>query len=188
MRWSALVLALVVVRALIEGKGVRSGGGTPVTAVHPQVPAHQAATIDQMLGAAYKLSDWLNFYWNFYVVFVGLVLGWIFSARNPWQTTQQIVVTAFYVGFTAVSLAALCRTYCALDKTALQLRAAWGEDSFKDALLAKFTQPVWPITLVMHVIADAAVIYCIWKFVPLKTAASGLMRNPDLLSLVYGLV
>ncbi len=32
---------------------------------------------NDVLGAAYQLNGWLNFYWNFYVVFSGVVIGWV---------------------------------------------------------------------------------------------------------------
>jgi hypothetical protein len=132
----------------------------------PQGSSHIAASIDQMLNAAYKLSEWLNFYWNFYVVFVGVVLGWIFSAKNPWQPNQKYVVSAFFIGFAAFSIVALARTYYALYKTTLSLRNRWGHDLFKDAILANFSPRLWPAEIAMHVIADATVIYCIWTFKP----------------------
>jgi hypothetical protein len=133
----------------------------------PEVSGHEAGTIDQMLNAAYKLNDWLNFYWNFYVVFVGVVFGWIFSAKAPgWQFIQQFVVTAFFVGFAAVSIGALARTYRALNQTSMSLKEKWGHDPFKDAVLSKLSQRLWRVEIVMHLIADATVIYCIWTFKP----------------------
>ena len=122
-----------------------------------------------MLNAAYKLNDWINFYWNFYVVFVGVVFGWIFSAKYPWQFKQQFVVTIFFIGFAAVSIGALARTCSALNQTSMSLKEKWGHDSFKDAVLSKLSQRFWPVEIVMHLIADATVIYCIWTFKPVAT-------------------
>jgi hypothetical protein len=135
----------------------------------PEITSPPPATIDQLLNAAYKLNDWLNFYWNFYVVFVGVVFGWIFSAKSPWQFTQQFVVATFFIGFAAVSIGALARTYCALNRTSTSLREKWGHDPFKDALLSKLSQRLWRVGIVIHLIADATVIYCIWTFKPAVT-------------------
>jgi len=70
----------------------------------PQRSSQETANIDQALTAAYKLNDWLNFYWNFYVVFVGVVFGWLFSSSNVLETLQKVVITLFFAGFAGVSL------------------------------------------------------------------------------------
>ena len=41
---------------------------------------------------------WLNFYWNFYVAFTGVVIGCVFSSKG-WPTSQRIVVSILYLGF-----------------------------------------------------------------------------------------
>lgn len=129
----------------------------------------QPVSIDQMLNAAYKLNDWLNFYWNFYVGFVGVVFGWIFSAKSPWQLEQQLIVTAFFIGFVAISISALVPTYFALNQTILALRGRWGGDAMKDALLSRLAKPFWCVAIVMHLVADGAVLYSIWTFRPVVT-------------------
>src|SRR4029453_15934071 len=70
--------------------------------------------LPEVLNAAYKLNDWLNFYWNFYVAFTGVVIGWVFSSKG-WPTAQKAIVTAFYLGFVGVSIHALWKTYESLN-------------------------------------------------------------------------
>jgi hypothetical protein len=38
--------------------------------------------LNTVLSAACKLNDWLNFYWNFYVAFAGVVIGWVFNSTG----------------------------------------------------------------------------------------------------------
>jgi hypothetical protein len=144
-----------------------------------QGDAQQPASIDQMLNAAYKLNDWLNFYWNFYVVFVGVVFGWIFSAQHPWQFIQKLVISVFFIGFAAVSIVALFRTYDALDKTARSLGERWGHDPFKDAILAKVSQRRWRVEILMHLVADVTVVCCIWIFTPQTEKGVGANNPPN---------
>jgi hypothetical protein len=77
--------------------------------------------LKDILEAAYKLNDWLNFYWNFYVAFTGVVIGWAFSSKG-WSSAQRVFVTLFYLGFVAVSLHALAGTYQALYAVTVRLR------------------------------------------------------------------
>lgn len=131
--------------------------------IQPSVYVPPSATVDHMLAAGYKLLDWLNFYWNFYVVFMGVIIGWLFNAKEGWISAQQVAVTVLIVGFAAVSLNALWRTYLALNATTSELRTRWGtDDSFKRAILARLSQKGWQLAIGLHTLLDATVIYFVW--------------------------
>ncbi len=124
-------------------------------------------TPDQILNAAYKLTDWLNFFWNFYVAFTAAILGWVFSAKNPWPRAQKIVVTILFTAFVAVSLGALCRTYLALGPTTEALRSTWGTcTEFQRAIVDRLSNRLWIPQIGAHLLADCLVVYCIWTKTP----------------------
>jgi hypothetical protein len=51
-------------------------------------------SLSEVLNAAYKFQEWLNFYWNFYVAFTGAVIGWVFASKG-WSRSQRWAVTLF---------------------------------------------------------------------------------------------
>ena len=120
--------------------------------------------LPDVLNAAYKLNDWLNFYWNFYVAFTGVVIGWVFGSKG-WSTAQRAIVTLFYLGFVAVSVDALWRTYESLSAAVTrfqQLVAA--DDPVAKALVAQLGHSDRLIGIALHLLGDALVVFCIWHF------------------------
>src|SRR5688500_17869597 len=118
-------------------------------------------TPDQILNAAYKLTDWLNFFWNFYVAFTAGILGWVFSAKNRWPRAQKIVVTLLFTGFVIVSIGALCRTYTALGPTIDIHKTTWGTGTeFQQAFADRLANRLWVPHIILHLLADGLVVYC----------------------------
>jgi hypothetical protein len=123
-----------------------------------------ALSPQDILGAAYRLNDWLNFYWNFYVAFTGVVIGWVFNSKG-WSTAQRVVVTLFYLGFVAVSLDALAGTYEALNAVAARLQEMLPQDDMlPKALMAKIGAKNKLLGLGLHLLGDGLVLVCIWRF------------------------
>ena len=120
--------------------------------------------LKDVLGAAYKLNDWLNFYWNFYVVFTGVVIGWVFNSKG-WSTAQRVVVTLFYLGFVGVSLGALYSTYISLGAATTRLTQLLPtSDILAQALISQLEKSNLKLGLALHILGDALVIGCIWRF------------------------
>ena len=123
-----------------------------------------ALSLQDILGAAYRLNDWLNFYWNFYVAFTGVVIGWVFNSKG-WSTAQRVFVTLFYLGFIAVSVHALAGTYDALYAVAVRLRELLPQDDMlTKALIAKIGAKNKVVGLGLHLVGDGLVLVCIWRF------------------------
>ena len=120
-------------------------------------------TVDQMLSAGYKLIDWGNFYWNFYVIITGVILGWLFTAKEPWSLAQKSAVSVLFLGFAVVSLYSLWRTFRALNATTSELRVRWETDEpFKQAIVARLSPKGWQVAVCLHALADMVVVYFIW--------------------------
>jgi len=123
-----------------------------------------ALDLKDVLGIAYKLNDWLNFYWNFYVVFSGVVIGWVFNSKG-WPTAQRVIVTIFYSGFVIVSLGALIKTYVSLQAAADKLNTLLGtNEDLTSALVRQFRNDQWQTQIALHLLGDALVLSCIWLF------------------------
>ena len=119
--------------------------------------------LKQTLDAAYKLNDWLNFYWNFYIVFTGVVIGWVFNSKG-WPRSQRVVVSAFYVGFVIVSLGALYKTYQTLNAAVAKLAGTLSKSNvLNEALIAQLDNGNWAIQLELHLLGDVLVLWCIWN-------------------------
>ena len=130
-------------------------------------------TTDDVLGAAYKLNDWLNFYWNFYVVFTGVVIGWVLNSKD-WSDLQRMIVSVCFLGFVGVSLDAIWGTYQALGAATRQLRELVPADDIFAATLASHLGRAHPtIGLALHVIGDLLVLLCIWMFTDGSRATEG---------------
>ena len=120
--------------------------------------------VKDVLNAAYKLNDWLNFYWNFYVVFSGVVIGWVFNSKG-WADSQRIIVSLFYLSFVAVSLGALYKTYSSLNASAARLKEMLaGSDTLGQALIRQLDNDNWALQLGFHLLGDVLVVACIWIF------------------------
>jgi hypothetical protein len=136
-----------------------------------------AGNVGDVLGAAYKLTDWLNFYWNFSVIFAAAILGWVFSAKNPWGTAQKVVITAMYGLFVIINIDIMIRTYIAIQSAVEWLESNWMiADGFKPALLNKLAHPYWGAHIAGHLLADILVFYCLWTKTP-KEAPSALSEH-----------
>jgi hypothetical protein len=133
--------------------------------------------LPEVLNAAYKLNDWLNFYWNFYVVFTGVVIGWVFSSKG-WSAPQRWAVTLFYLGFVGVSLHALWGTYHSLNAAVMRLQQLVSTaDPLLPVLVAQLGHSDWPVGIGLHVLGDALVVLCIWRFTTRPPEQVGSMRN-----------
>ena len=115
--------------------------------------------LPDVLNAAYKFQDWLNFYWNFYVAFTGVVIGWVFSSKG-WSTSQRWTVTLFYLGFVGVSLQALWKTYHSLNAVVLRLHQLVPPtaEPLEPVLVARLSHPEWYLGIALHLLGDALVI------------------------------
>ena len=83
-----------------------------------------ASEVPSVLNIVFKLTDYLNQLWSLFMVFSTIVVGWRFSAKEPWLRRQKIIVTVLYCCFLFVNLMVLVKTYAWLDKALADLRAA----------------------------------------------------------------
>lgn len=114
--------------------------------------------------AAFKLHDLTNFYWNFYVVIVFAVVGWVVSRNDAWSREKRASVAVMFIASVGFSLVALVRTYIALDVVVAGLEGTATQMSTvtQQALARRLDMGPWSVGVTVHVIADIIVLYFVW--------------------------
>ena len=64
-----------------------------------------------MINIALRISEQIDFLWNFYVTACAILLGWIFSSRIKWDQDRQRTVIILFIMFAAVNLSAIYNEY-----------------------------------------------------------------------------
>lgn len=134
--------------------------------------------MDEILAIGFKFAEWINFYWNFYVVFVLAIAGWLFSKEIRFTTTQKIVISYFLISFIVVSLLALGKTYESADSI-VQI----GKEEIKKTEPANRTPKEkaqflaferldysgWGWMLAAHITTDVVILTLIWVDPKMRT-------------------
>ncbi|MEY8214903.1 MAG: hypothetical protein RPR97_10550 [Colwellia sp.] len=68
-------------------------------------------TESEMINIALRISEQIDFLWNFYVTACAILLGWIFSSRIKWDYDRQRTVIILFILFAAVNLSAIYNEY-----------------------------------------------------------------------------
>lgn len=120
--------------------------------------------IDQLFNLAYKLKDWINFYWRFYVVFIAIALGWVLGSNTKWTFDEKMVVTIVFIGFASFSITALSKTYKASQDIIGLLSERISDEKFKKSVLYLLDSKHWKKEILIHIIGDLILIRSIWFF------------------------
>lgn len=112
--------------------------------------------------------DKTSFFWNFYVVGIIAIVGWLFSLSQRLDVRLKIVVSVGFLFFIGMNLLALTSTYQFLSAIAEEMKAAIGEAKLREdglKMLIKdlsFDSRVW-FAWGIHAVMDTAILYCIWS-------------------------
>jgi Na+/glutamate symporter len=124
--------------------------------------------ISQVIEIIGGLESRINSYWNFYVVVVLAIIGWLMSSRVPFTSSQGIVLTiAVGLFFTAnfLILRASTKRVVAFED---ELNCLSANHDFQSIELKKeLSRPTLRRRLsasyLLHAIVDISVIYAIWS-------------------------
>ena len=132
-----------------------------------------------MLDIALKLHGEVIDFWKFYLTYAVILLGWVFSRKEPWPWAQRLAIAIAFVGFVVFNLVGLVKSYRALGVVVSQIEilakarnttdaalAAMAKTwNMTDATLAAVVQRLdmgpWPLGIAFHIIVDAMVLYFI---------------------------
>ena len=76
----------------------------------------------QLIDIVFKLSDLINFNWNFYVVVCAIILGWLFTSDIQWDMIKRIGSSIGFIVFTIINGRALNKAYVLLNTTLEELK------------------------------------------------------------------
>ena len=116
----------------------------------------------------FKLLNGVGFYWNFYVVGVLAIIGWILSADSPPATEIRAVVTGGFVFFIAYNLFALRWRYEWLDLITSELKQRVSPCIFKEQALCDRVEKLSfgfsnHYALGIHAMVDVALVCLVWS-------------------------
>lgn len=119
-----------------------------------------------MLELAFKAHGQIIDFWKFFVPSALVLVGWIFTRKDPWPWTQRLAVATAYVGFVVFSLYGLVESYGMLETLVAELRASKGMPGLTDkafgAVISRLDMGQgWKIGIAFHITVDFIVLYFI---------------------------
>ena len=123
-------------------------------------------TIKDAIDLLFASRERIDFYWNFYVVVVVAVVGWIVTRKDPLSPPAKVLVTVAYVVAAATNLAGLYAAYTvaeALRTDILRMtvdsplgatRAILAEHSYLSQRIGAF---------VVHAVVGVTILVVIWR-------------------------
>ena len=132
-----------------------------------EAPTLKTIEFKDILSIAFKLTDYLNFQWNFYVVFNLAIIGWLFSSsQDPWSWQKKLIVSAFYLFFVLISIVLIRSTFWSLLAAVDELALASNEVEFRSEKwsgLLRISKPFnKELAITFHITADLIVLLAIW--------------------------
>jgi hypothetical protein len=115
-----------------------------------------------------KLEGRVNTYWNFYIVAAIATVGWLMSSRAPFSHNQSVALSValalFFMGNFLVMRAATKRLV-ALEHELNALAAAsdFETQSLKSELSVCSLPLRLPVSYVLHVTVDIAILFAVWS-------------------------
>ena len=123
--------------------------------------------ISDLLDLFQAAVDLVNFYWNFYVIGIVAVLGWLFSLKRNLTPRQRIILTGVYVGFIVLNLLALMNSYRFMEAARLdalgEIPAGTLPHLSRMLTSISFANQQW-MGWIIHIVVDSMVIAAIWLF------------------------
>lgn len=116
----------------------------------------------------FKMVDYINLYWNFYVLFSAILVGWLFTSQEPWGIRKKIFATLFYLIALVMNLCPLITVYIYFERSLSELREEaklleTHTEEFRKILEKASAVGGWGLAATVHLIVDPIIIYCIWS-------------------------
>src|SRR5687768_3235473 len=123
-------------------------------------------TIKDAVDLLFAARERIDFYWNFYVVIVIAVVGWIVTRDKPLSSPAKLLVTVAFVVAAVTSLAGLNATFTLAEalRTDVLRMTAGSPLSDTRAVLAQhsyLTQRT--VAYLVHALIGASILFVIWR-------------------------
>ena len=122
-------------------------------------------SIKDAIDLLFAARERIDFYWNFYVVVVIAVVGWIVTRKEPLTRSTRILITVAFVIVAATNLVGLYGSYSFAEALRGDLLRMTAGSSFTDTRLllsqhSYSTQRLW--AFVVHAAVGATLLLVIW--------------------------
>jgi fucose 4-O-acetylase-like acetyltransferase len=110
-------------------------------------------------------TDKIEFYWNFYVVMLIALIGWLVSTKRPLSTSLKLLITVGYLVFVSMNILALYGSYTfaeALRLDLLEMEGAKTVANTHDVLRTHSFLRQRTATFWIHLIVGLAVLSVVW--------------------------
>jgi hypothetical protein len=123
--------------------------------------------LKDILNVVFKMTDYLNFQWNFYVIINIAVIGWIFSSpMDTWGWQKKFICSIAYLLSVLMSIMVLSRTYRLLFDVLEELSCCAKEIQFRSDNFRTAFKEVRPVSkklsMTLHILGNVIVLLCIW--------------------------
>jgi len=118
-----------------------------------------------MLDLAQQAHGQIIDFWKFFVPSALVLLGWIFSRKEPWPLTQRVAVAIAYIGFAVFNVLGLVGSYELLGTLVdeLEKSKAMGDltEGAFTAVVSRLDMGEWRLGIAFHFVVDLIVLYFI---------------------------
>lgn len=124
-----------------------------------------AITIKDVADLLFAARERIDFYWNFYVVVVVAVIGWLVSLKRPLTVSMKVLVSVAYLIAAAMNFAGLYSSYTFAEALRTDLLRMTATSPLTDTrlLLEQFSYlsqraaAFW-----IHLVVGVAILLVVW--------------------------
>ena len=114
-----------------------------------------------------KATERIDFYWNFGLVFLTALIGWLISLKKPLTGLMKVLVSIVYIIAALMNILGLYESYTFAEALRVDLlRVASDYPQFlpntRAALDARSFLPQRAIAIAIHVVVGAGVLVVVW--------------------------
>jgi hypothetical protein len=122
-------------------------------------------TIKEVADLLFAARERIDFYWNFYVVVVIAVIGWIVSLKKTLSLSMKLLVTVAYAIAALMNLLGLYSSYTLAEALRLDLLRLTTSTNLTDT--TQFLQqhsylPQRLTAIVIHLVIGATILLVVW--------------------------
>jgi hypothetical protein len=127
--------------------------------------AAEPMTLRDVADLLFAARERIDFYWNFYVIVVVAVIGWLVSLKKTLAVPVKVLVSVAFVIAAAMNLVGLYSSYTfaeALRTDLLRISAATPLTDTRQLLEQHSYLPQRTIAFGVHFVIGAMVIFTVW--------------------------
>ena len=122
-------------------------------------------SIKDAIDLLFAARERIDFYWNFYVVVVVAVVGWIVTRKEPLSSSSRILVTIAYLVAAVTNLAGLYASYGIAEALRIDILRMTAGSPLTDtrAILAQHSYVSQRAgAFIAHAVVGATILLVIW--------------------------